>query len=77
MQLTNIARDVVEDKKKNRSYLIDNSKIFYIKNMILKADTFYDSSFEGIKDIPLNCRFSIIVARRIYRQIGRKIFEKK
>ena len=31
----------------------------------------------GIKDIPLNSRFSIIVARRVYRQIGKKILEKK
>ena len=48
-----------------------------IQNIILKADTFYDSSFEGIKDIPLNSRFSIIVARRVYRQIGKKILIKK
>ena len=47
------------------------------KNTISKADTFYDSSFEGIKDIPLSCRFSIIVARRLYRHIGKKILEKK
>ena len=48
-----------------------------IKNIILKADSFYDSSFEGIKDIPLNSRFSIIVARRVYRHIGKKILIKK
>ena len=72
MQLTNISRDVVEDEKKNRIYLIKNSKdtILDIKNIISKADSFYDSSFVGIKDIPLNCRFSIVVARRVYRQIG-------
>ena len=79
MQLTNIARDVVEDEKKNRIYLIKNSKDIFedIKNTISKADSFYDSSFEGIKDIPISCRFSIIVARRVYRQIGRKILKKK
>ena len=79
MQLTNIARDVVEDGKKNRIYLIKNSKDIFedIKNTISKADSFYDSSFEGIKDIPFSCRFSIIVARRVYRQIGRKILKKK
>ena len=79
MQLTNIARDVVEDEKKNRTYLIkeSNNTFLDIKNTILKADTFYDSSFEGIKDIPLTCRFSIIVARRVYRHIGVKILEKK
>ena len=79
MQLTNIARDVVEDEKKNRTYLIKESKDTFIdiKNTISKADTFYNSSFEGIRDIPLNCRFSIIVARRVYRHIGKKILEKK
>ena len=79
MQLTNIARDVVEDEKKNRVYLIKSSKDVFenIKSIILKADSFYDSSFEGIKDIPLNSRFSIIVARRVYRQIGKEILDKK
>ena len=79
MQLTNIARDVVEDEKKNRTYLIKKSKDTFldIKNTISKADTFYDSSFQGIKDIPISCRFSIIVARRVYRHIGKKILEKK
>ena len=79
MQLTNIARDVVEDEKKNRIYLIKSSNDVFksIKNIILKAESFYDSSFVGIKDIPLNSRFSIIVARRVYRQIGKKILEKK
>ena len=79
MQLTNIARDVVEDEKKNRVYLIrsSNNEFKSIKNIISKADSFYKSSFEGIKDIPLNSRFSIIVARRVYRQIGKKILSKK
>ena len=79
MQLTNIARDVVEDEKKNRVYLIKSSNDAFknIKNIILKADSFYESSFEGIKDIPLSSRFSIIVARRVYRQIVKKILIKK
>ena len=79
MQLTNIARDVVEDEKKNRVYLINYTKdtLINIKKIIYIADTFYNSSFIGIKDIPLNCRFSIVVARRVYRQIGNKILKKK
>tara|TARA_B100002052_G_C15809207_1_gene565065 strand:+ start:331 stop:1194 length:864 start_codon:yes stop_codon:yes gene_type:complete len=79
MQLTNISRDVIEDRKNNRTYFIEKSKDTFldIKNTILKAETFYESSFEGIKDIPFSCRFSIIVARRVYRHIGKKILEKK
>ena len=75
MQLTNIARDVVEDEKRNRTYLFSYTKDTFIniKKTIYEADTFYNSSFSALKDIPLKCRFSIIVARRVYRQIGKKI----
>ena len=37
---------------------------------------FYESSFSSIQKIPFRHKFSIIVARRIYRQIGRKILQK-
>ena len=41
------------------------------------ADTFYENSFYSIKDIPISFRFSILVARRVYRKIGHKIKNKK
>ena len=41
------------------------------------ADTFYENSFYSIKDIPISLRFSILVARRVYRKIGYKILNKK
>jgi len=75
MQLTNIARDVVEDKKKNRKYIESNFQS--IKNTLMAAETFYKSSFSSIKDIPASCRFAIIVARRVYRQIGSNILRKR
>ncbi len=75
MQLTNISRDVVEDFKKNRSYI--NSSFDAIESTIKLADDFYKTSFYSIKEIPLNFRFSILVARRIYRKIGYKILSKK
>ena len=75
MQLTNIARDVVEDSKKNRQYI--NSDFNTIKNTVKIASLFYDSSFKSIKQIPLSCRLSILVARRVYREIGNKILKKK
>ena len=71
MQLTNIARDIVEDSKKNRQYI--NSDFNTIKNTVKIANLFYDSSFKSIKQIPLSCRLSILVARRVYREIGNKI----
>ena len=75
MQLTNIARDVVEDSKKNRQYI--GSDFNTIQNTIKTASLFYDSSFKSIKEIPLSCRLSILVARRVYREIGNKILKKK
>ena len=75
MQLTNIARDVVEDKKRNRFYI--NHDFNSIKETIEIADTFYESSFPAIKAVPLASRFSIMVARRVYRKIGYNILNKK
>jgi len=74
MQLTNIARDVVEDKKKNRKYISSNFES--IKNTLMNAESFYRSSFLSIGDIPISCRFAILVARRVYRQIGNNILSK-
>jgi len=75
MQLTNIARDVVEDNKKNRKYIDSNFES--IKNTLKTADNFYNSSFSSINNISINCRFAILVARRVYRQIGNNIMKKK
>jgi phytoene synthase len=75
MQLTNIARDVVEDNIKNRKYIESNFES--IKSTLIIADSFYKSSFLSIRDIPINSRFAILVARRVYRQIGNNILNKK
>ena len=74
MQLTNISRDVIEDSRVNRFYI--NKNFEEISSTINLADTFYKSSFYSIKDIPMNFRFSILVARRVYRKIGYKILNK-
>ena len=75
MQLTNIARDVVEDSGRNRKY-IDHDFI-KIKETLGIAELFYKSSFKSIKEIPLINRFAILVARRVYREIGNNILRKK
>ena len=75
MQLTNISRDVIEDSKNNRFYINENFE--EISSTIDLADTFYENSFYSIKDIPISFRFSILVARRVYRKIGHKILSKK
>ena len=75
MQLTNISRDVVEDSKNNRIYISANFES--IKETLKIADLFYESSFSSIKEIPFSFRFSILVARRVYRQIGKNILNKE
>jgi len=74
MQLTNISRDVIEDSKNNRFYIDENFD--EISSTIYLADAFYNNSFYSIKDIPISFRFSILVARRVYRKIGHKILSK-
>jgi phytoene synthase len=75
MQLTNISRDVVEDFNNGRSYI--NENFDDIKSTLQLAEKFYDSSFYSINEIPISFRFSILVARRVYRKIGYKILNKK
>jgi len=75
MQLTNISRDVVEDKKNNRFYINENFE--NIETTIKLSERFYKSAFFSIKEIPLGFRFSILVARRVYKKIGYKILNKK
>ena len=75
MQLTNISRDIVEDSKNNRFYISHNFET--IKETLKIADLFYESCFSSIKNIPISFRFSILVARRVYRKIGQNILNKK
>ena len=75
MQLTNISRDVVEDLNNNRSYINENFE--EIKSTIILSEKFYENSFHSINEIPISFRFSILVARRVYRKIGYKILKKK
>jgi len=75
MQLTNIARDVNEDKKRDRKYI--ESDFSFIQEIIKESEIFYQKSFNSISGIPLRSRFSVIVARRVYRKIGDFILKQK
>ena len=75
MQLTNISRDVIEDLNNNRSYINENFE--EIHSTLMLAEKFYENSFYSISEIPISFRFSILVARRVYRKIGYKILKKK
>ena len=75
MQLTNIARDVCEDKERNRQYVSHNFSA--IREIINESQIFYAKSFNSISKIPFKSRFSVIVARRVYRKIGDYILKQK
>ena len=75
MQLTNIARDVCEDKARNRQYV--RQDFSSIKEIIGESQIFYENSFNSISNIPFRSRFSVIVARRVYRKIGDYILKQK
>jgi len=73
MQLTNIARDVNEDKNQDRQYIKHNFSS--IQETIKDAEIFYQNSFNSISSIPFSSRFSVLVARRVYRKIGAYILK--
>ena len=75
MQLTNIARDVIEDKNRNREYI--ECTFSSIKEVINNAEILYEKSFLALSSIPIRSRFSIIVARRIYKKIGEYILKQE
>ena len=75
MQLTNIARDVCEDKERNRQYI--DHDFSAIREIINESQVFYKKSFNSISNIPFRSRFSVIVARRVYRKIGDYILKQK
>jgi len=75
MQLTNIARDVCEDKARNRQYV--SHDFLAIQEIINESRIFYENSFNSISKISFRSRFSVNVARRVYRKIGDYILKQK
>jgi len=93
MQLTNIARDVLEDAQMDRRYLpaewldstyspetIARAEINIhlpvasaVNHLLALADRYYASALLGINLLPWRSRFSIIVALRVYGQIGHQL----
>ena len=93
MQLTNIARDVLEDAQIKRRYLpadwfdpeLSAETIARAANdchlpvagvidrLLALAEDYYNSALIGINLLPWRSRFAIIVALRVYRQIGRQL----
>ena len=100
MQLTNIARDVVEDARMGRRYLpgswvgnmspediLDAALDPYgpdgvqitraVERLLDLAESYYASGREGLAYLPARAHFSIGVAAKVYRQIGRQLLRSK
>jgi 15-cis-phytoene synthase len=75
MQLTNIARDVVEDAERGRCYLPAQWGIDW-KTMLALAEDFYAYAETGLHYIPASNRRAIRIALFLYRGIGRKVLRR-
>lgn len=88
-QLTNIARDVIDDARIGRVYLpgdwleeagakvegdIPSPQLYaVILRLLDAAEPYYASAFSGLPALPMRCAWSIAAAARIYRAIGTRI----
>jgi len=88
-QLTNIARDVIDDARIGRIYLprewlaegatqiagpVPSAALHRIILRLLDAaDPYYASALGGLPALPVRCAWSIAAAARIYRAIGTRI----
>ena len=94
MQLTNIARDVLEDAQANRRYLpsylvgkIEPAEILSptseqrlniqstVQALLVRAEGLYESGLLGLPYLPFRARMSVLIATRVYREIGIKLLE--
>ena len=82
MQMTNIARDVLEDAERGRSYLPGIAKVFEaapdrisqsVAEILTLAEERYHLALRGLHYLPWRCRIAIRVALEVYREIGREI----
>ena len=91
MQLTNIARDVAEDWQRGRCYLpktwgdLDKNGQTLPTNvqvapsvarLLTLAETYYVNGQMGISALPRSCRPAILLASKLYREIGQQIRRK-
>lgn len=82
MQMTNIARDVLEDAERGRNYLpgvrdprSDDPQAVRaaVVSVLAKAARHYEVAWDGVEHLPRDCRFAIRMALSLYREIGRQI----
>ena len=84
MQLTNIARDVVEDARRDRVYLPESwvaaselrrpEPVFEAVTRVLDlAELYYASGHQGLAYLPWRSRLAVGSAASLYREIGQRI----
>jgi phytoene synthase len=82
MQMTNIARDVLEDALRGRSYLPGIANVLEaepdrisqsVADILSLAEERYNVALQGLPYLPWRCRTAIRVALEVYREIGREI----
>lgn len=91
-QLTNIARDIIDDARAGRVYLpsvwLEETGLKHIDaedrtqwpalyglalRLLDQAEPYYASAYAGISALPFRSAWAIAAARRVYRDIGRKL----
>ena len=91
MQLTNICRDIKEDAQNDRVYLPEEKISNALpdaagqqnetvqnacKDLLDVAERLYDTAEYGIAYLPFRSKLCILIAARLYRQIGIKLANK-
>lgn len=72
MQLTNICRDVAEDRQRGRVYVPSGMTV---PELLAVADRYYRSADRGLIALPFRASIGVGSARNIYSAIGRRIDE--
>ena len=83
-QLTNIARDVMEDARGGRNYVPEawgapfseadgTAALEAAQSLVREAEPYYASAPIGLAALPFRSAWAIAAARRIYRAIGVKL----
>ena len=76
MQLTNICRDVTEDRARGRCYLpaeLAGDQRAQVRALLALADRYYASADRGISALPMRAAIAVRVAREVYAAIGDEI----
>lgn len=83
MQMTNIARDIAEDRQLGRVYIPQawlghddrppSRMTAAAKTLVDTAENYYQSGLAGLDYLPINAGLAISSAAMIYREIGREV----